>query len=368
MECAMWLDARVPFRDGPAPDVRGLAFRAFCLTGAKVGAEVQCVEESIAGHLPFAQLRRFRRAGDPRRVLVVAPLAGGFPILMRDLVAGLLRHSSEVAVTDWPDPRHVPARSGFTFEDNCLETARMMRACGPGVHVVGVCQGVVPALCAALLLAEQGETPASLTLLGGPVDPTCNPTHLDQVLTRGTLADFEALMERVPPPFDGAERLVFPRRRQMQAFALYLWRQSLAGEELPFMMIADQGEDPVLFPLARLCWDMMDIPAEFFLSHLEAVFRRCALAAGTLEIAGRRVRPEALTQCALLTGEAERDDISAPGQTRAAHDLCRALSRDLTRHVLVPNAGHFSLFYGKTMRDRVLPAIAQTFERGEAHS
>lgn len=364
----MWLDARVPFQDGPAPDVRGLAFRAFCLGGAKVGAELTPVEERIAGHLPFAQMRRFRREGDARRVLVVAPLAGGFPILMRDLVAGLLRHAGEVCVTDWPDPRHVPAAHAFTFEDNCLETARMMRACGPGAHVVGVCQGVVPALCAALLLAEQGEAPASLTLLGGPVDPSRNPTHLDRLLTEGPVSDFEALMERVPPPFDGAGRLVFPRRRQMQAFALYLWRQSLAGEELPFMMMADSGDDPVLFPLARLCWDMMDLPAEFFLSHMEAVFRRRALAAGTLEIAGRRIRPEALTQGALLTGEAERDDISAPGQTRSAHDLCRALPRDRTRHVLVPNAGHFSLFYGKAMRERVLPAIAQTFERGETHS
>ncbi|MEW6254421.1 MAG: polyhydroxyalkanoate depolymerase [Pseudomonadota bacterium] len=364
----MWLDARVAFQDGPAPDVPGLAFRAFCLHKVRRGGDVVPVEESIAGHLPFAQMRRFRRAGDARRVLVVAPLAGGFPLLMRDLVAGLLRHAGEVCVTDWPDPRHVPPARTFTFEDNCLETARMIRALGPGAHVVGVCQGVVPALCAALLLAEQDAAPASLTLLGGPVDPSRNPTHLDRLLTDGSAADFERLMEPVPPPFAGAGRRVFPRRRQMQAFALYLWRQALAGDELPLKLWADEGEDPLFFPLARLCWDMMDIPAEFFLTHVDAVFRRRALTSGTLELAGRRLRPELLTRCALLTAEAERDDISAPGQTEAAHDLCRAVPRDLAHHILVPRAGHFSLFYGRAMRDSVLPAIARTLDLAEART
>lgn len=362
----MWLDTLIPFEEGPAPQVRGLAFRGFGLRRARTAQGTVPVTEDIAAHLPYAQMRRFRRAGDARRVLVVAPLAGGFPLLMRDLVAGLLRHAGEVHVTDWPDPRHVPAERAFGFDENCLETARMIRALGPGGHVVAVCQGVIPALSAALLLAAQGEGPASLTLLGGPVDPACNPTHLDTLLTQTPLDAFAQMMERVPPPFAGAGRLVFPRRRQMQTFALYLWRQALSGGELPRMLLADDGEDPFLFPLSRLCWDMMDIPADFFLGNVAQVFQRRALMTGTLEIAGRRVEPEALAACALLTGEAELDDISAPGQTRAAHDLCRAVPEGLSRHVLVPKAGHFSLFYGRAMRDAVLPAIANLMSAAEA--
>ncbi|WP_127088543.1 hypothetical protein [Aquabacter cavernae] len=361
----MWLDTQISFQEGPAPGLRGLAFRDFGLRRAHLGGETIPVAEDIAGHLPYAQMRRFRRAGSDRRVLVVAPLSGGFPLLMRDLAAGLLRHAGEVDVTDWPDPRHVPADIPFDFEANCLETARMMRALGRDAHVVGVCQGVIPALSAALLLAAEGEAPASLTLLGGPVDPARNPTHLDHLLTDQPLSTFERLMEPVPPPFAGAGRRVFPRRRQMQAFALYLWRQGLTGGELPSMMMADSGDDPLLFPLSRLCWDMMDLPAEFFLGNVDQVFQRRALACGTLDIAGRRLHPDALTDCALLTGEAERDDISAPGQTRAAHDLCRAIPKGLSRHLLVPKAGHFSLFYGQTMRDYVLPAIAKLMAAAE---
>lgn len=361
----MWLDTQIAFQEGSSPDVRGLAFRAFGIRFARLDTGMATVEETIAGHMPFSQMRHFRSTGPQRRVLVVAPLAGGFPILMRDLVAGLLRHASEVAVTDWPDSRHVPADRHFGFEENCLETARMIRALGPGCHVVGVCQGVIPALCATLLLAAHNESPLSLTLLGGPVDPARNPTNLDRILADGSVADFERLMECVPTPFAGAGRRVFPRRRQMQTFALYLWRQAMAGGELPFKLLADDGEDPFLFPLARLCWDMMDIPAEFFLTNVDLVFQRRALMGGTLEIAGHRLMPEALTACALLTGEAELDDISAPGQTHAAHDLCRAVPSGLAQHVLVPRAGHFSLFYGRSMREWVLPAIANLMATAE---
>ena len=37
---------------------------------------------------------------------------------------------------------------------------------------------------------------------------------------------------------------------------------------------------------------------------------------------GQRVDPSAIRHTALLTVEGEMDDISAPGQTRAAHRLC----------------------------------------------
>jgi len=367
----MWLDTRAPLSSGAPESGEALppaAFRSFALRSIRLdGADVP-VREDVAASLPFSVLRRFTRGDGPRKVLVVAPLAGGFPALMRDLVVALLGIADTVAITDWADARHVPlARGAFDLEDNCLETAQMIRAMGRDVHVVAVCQGVIPALAAASLLAEEGLAPRSLSLIGGPVDTTRRPTRLDRLLASKPLADLAAeTMEEVLPPFAGAGRRVFPHRRQMQAFGLYLWRQSLLGGELPRKLMLDDGADPFRFPLARLCWDMMDIPAEFFLENVARVFQERALPNGTFAVAGRPVRPERLDACALLTVEGEDDDISAPGQTEAAHALCPNIPLALHQSVLVPRAGHFSLFYGARMRRHVLPALADIFLRAEA--
>ncbi|TCT06785.1 polyhydroxyalkanoate depolymerase [Aquabacter spiritensis] len=362
----MWLDAFAPLHDGPA-GAAASAFRPFGIRSVAMGGRRVPVVEDVPAHLSFARLRRFRGAGPDRSVLVVAPLAGSFPVLMRDLVVGLLRHAACVAVTEWPDARHVPAALGrFGFDENCLEVAQMTRALGPGAHVVGVCQGVIPALAASALLAEEGVAPLSLALLGGPVDPLRAPTRVDRILAERPLSDLAAgLTDTVPAGFPGAGRRVLPRRRQMQTFGFYLWRQALSGGELPIKLIADDGEDPFSYPLARLCWDMMDIPAEFFLETVERVFKARALPSGTLEVAGRRVRFDALVRTALLTAEAEKDDIAAPGQTVAAHDLCRAVPHDLRRRLLVPAAGHFSLFHGGRMRETVLPGCVRLMEMAE---
>lgn len=360
-------------RAGPNPELGALAFRTFGIIGVAVAGQRMAVQERVEAHLPFGQLRRFTREGPAavlRPVLVVPPLAGAFPYLMRDLVVALLGVARDVRVADWPDARHVPLAHGpFGFEDNIRSTVAFMDAslgapAGGPLHVVGICQGVVPALAAAALLAEDGAAPASLSLIGGPVDPSCHPTRLDHMLGDRDPKALEALMEIVPPFLPGAGRRVFPRRRQMQAFALYLWRQTVAGGSLPGRLLLDEGADPLTFPLARLCWDMMDIPAEFFLGNVAQVFRHRALARGTLAVNGRPVRPAALTNTALLTLEGEVDDISAPGQTAAAHVLCPDTPR--RDHRVVPGADHFALFYGAMMRAQVLPALAGIMRTAEA--
>lgn len=376
----MWLDDHRLLTPGaPEPDRRldDAAFRPFgidriCLTETDFP-----IAETIRGHLPFGQLRSFRRvagAGAPpatrRRVLVVAPLAGGFPFLMRDLVVALLAIADEVAITDWPDARYVPRDAGrFGFADNCIETAQMIRALGaPGTttHVVGVCQGTVPALAAALLLSEAGMAPASLSLIGGPIDPSRNPTRLWRMLQARPLDALEAqIIEEVPERFPGGGRRVFPAWRQTDTFALYLWRQAMTGGRLPLQLAFDEGEDPFRFPLARLCWTLMDVPGEFFMENVATIFRANALARGVLDIAGHTVDPAALRRTALLTVEGAEDDISALTQTEAAHDLCVNVPEAWRSHLVVPRAGHFALFYGRQMRAHVIPALAGIMAAGE---
>ncbi|WP_454914650.1 hypothetical protein [Xanthobacter sediminis] len=376
----MWLDDHRPLAPGAPDPARRFdedAYRPFGISHICLTDTDFAIADTVRGHLPFGLLRSFRRVGKGvppatgRRVLVVAPLAGGFPFLMRDLVVTLLAVADEVAVTDWPDARYVPLAAGpFGFSDNCIETAQMIRALaaeGETTHVVGVCQGTVPALAGALLLAEAGMAPASLTLIGGPIDPSRNPTRLWRILQDRSLEMLrQQIIEVVPERFAGAGRRVFPAWRQTDTFALYLWRQSLTGGRLPLQLAFDEGEDPIRYPLARLCWTLMDVPGEFFMENVATIFRANALARGNLEVAGHAVDPAALRQTALLTVEGAEDDISALGQTEAAHDLCINVPDARRARLVVEKAGHFALFYGRALRAQVIPAITSVMAAGEA--
>lgn len=370
----MWLDDHRPLTLGAAPPGAGFcpdAFRDFGIRAVTVGGERMPVHEEVRARLPFGVLRTFSRTASPRRrVLVVAPLAGGYPFLMRDLVVALLSEADEVGITDWPNARYVPVSAGrFGFAENCMETAQMARAMGPGTHMVGVCQGVVPALVGSLLLAEDRLAPLSLTLMGGPVDPSRNPTRLWRVLQERSLKTLEEqVIETVRPGFPGVGRRVFPAWRQTDTFGIYLWRQSIAGGELPLKLMFDEGDDPARFPLARLCWTIMDVTAEFFMENVSTIFRENALFAGTLKVAERPVSAAALTCTGLLTVEGQDDDISGPCQTAAAHDLCTKVPEPLRRRLVLPGAGHFSLFYGHGMRRTIMPAIAELMAGAEAHA
>lgn len=378
----MWLDDLRPLRFGVSAESERLseeAFRAFGVAGTYVGDHRHEVRETVRARLPFGQLRTFSLSPAPRRrVLVVAPIAGAFPFLLRDLVAALLPLADEVGITEWPDARYVPASAGrFGFAENCMETAQMARALGMGdatsdaapggVHIVGVCQGALPALAAACLLAGAGAAPLSLTLMGGPVDPSRNPTRLWRVLQERSLDALEKqVIETVSPAYPGAGRRVFPAWRQVDTFALYLWRQGMSGGDLPFRLAFDDGDDPLRFPLARLCWTMMDVAAEFFMENVSLIFRQNALMRDSLAVAEHAVHGAALTRTALLTVEGEADDIAGPGQTDAAHEMCPHVPDALRRRLLLPGAGHFTLFYGRRMRSTVVPAIGEIMAAAES--
>jgi poly(3-hydroxybutyrate) depolymerase len=304
-----------------------------------------------------------------RQILVVAPLSGGFPFLLRDLVVGLLRHAHRVAITDWPDARYVPLSHGrFGVGDSISHVASMIRALGPDLHVVAVSQGAVTALAAVALLAaeDQALTPRSLILLGGPIDPVANPTPLVTFVRARSLQWFEDnVIETVPAGYPGQGRRVFPRSNQLKMHQAYSWRSFYEGGEFTRKLMYDDGEDPGRFPFSLLSSSLMDVAADFFLENLQHVFLEPALPSGTLAAHGGRVDPSAIKATALMTVEAENDDIAAPGQTRIAQALCSSIPDCLRHQLVLPAAGHFSLFHGNTWRSCVLPAVLAFMERVE---
>jgi poly(3-hydroxybutyrate) depolymerase len=59
-----------------------------------------------------------------------------------------------------------------------------------------------------------------------------------------------------------------------------------------------------------------------------------------------------------MTVEGENDDISAVGQTKAAHDLCVNIPPEHKVHWEQPAVGHYGVFNGSRFRAEIAPRIS----------
>lgn len=345
------------------------ARKPFGITTIRAGKELFDVKQAVLSDFGYATLTAFTRDGPEtgRKFLVVPPLAGAFPVLLRDLTIGLLREADSVAVADWLDPRFVPPSAGrFGFRENVRNLVDMIRSYGPDVHVVAVCQAVSPALAATALLAanERQSAPKSLTLIGGPIDPAANPTSVAQALASRPLDWIrDNLIEPAPPGFPGSARRVYAKERQFGSFLSYLKRHLTGQRELFWKLLFDDGEDPLCFPFWALISSLMDLTEEFVLEDIRTVFHERALVRGALHVDGCLADPRAVTKTALMTIEASADDLAGRGQTRAALDLVGRADAECRRHLLIEECGHFALFHGAKCRRQVVPEIVRFVDR-----
>ena len=326
----------------------------------KGGRRVEIVQRDVA-RSPFCVLTEFASMPSPaERILLVAPLSGHYAFILREMVLGFLP-SATVYVTDWLNARFIPPAAGeFGYDENIEAIVDAIRQLGPGADVCALCQGVVPALAATAILSQREPrlAPRSLTLIGGPVAPLANPTRVVRLLRQRPLSAIAAsALDRVPAAFPGGGRLVYPAAHQLSALLAYYYRHITSGGELLGKSLHDDGLDPMHFPFFSLFTSLMDLPATYFLENIQKVFLDCQPCTGQLEWHGERVDFAAIRDTALMTVEGEDDDIAAPGQTSAAHHLCPNIPDTMRRSMVQPGAGHFSLFYGKTWREIILPEI-----------
>ena len=159
----------------------------FGITHVEVsGRTVEVVEEVLLDK-PFCQLLHFKKSrsvlNEPK-VLIFAPLSGHFSTLLRDTVRTMLPHH-DVTITDWKDAREVSLAEGpFHFDDYVAYVQEFIRftrgAHHAKMHVVSVCQPTVPVLAGISLMAAAGEAlPNSMTMMGGPIDTSKNPTAVN---------------------------------------------------------------------------------------------------------------------------------------------------------------------------------------------
>ncbi|EIL99564.1 polyhydroxyalkanoate depolymerase [Rhodanobacter thiooxydans] len=330
------------------------------------------VIERVALDQPFCQLKRFKRfSDDPSTiekmkndpvVLVVAPLSGHHATLLRDTVRTVLR-DHKVYITDWVDARMVPAAAGtFGLDDYIAYVEAFIRHIGAAsLHVISVCQPTVPVLAAVSLMAARGEdTPRSLTMMGGPIDPRRNPTSVNNLATTQPLSWFKGnVIHTVPPNYPGHGREVYPGFLQHAGFiAMNPGRHLNSHWDFYQDLLRGDLDDAESH---RKFYDeynaVLDMPAEFYLDTIEKVFQQFLLPRGLWDVAGERVNPAAITRSALLTIEGELDDISGLGQTEAAHDLCSSIPARRRAHKAIEGAGHYGIFSGRRWRETVYPQV-----------
>ena len=336
---------------------------AFGIGRVRVGRREYAITEAVELEQPFCRLLHFVKQDAPPqpRVLVFAPLSGHFATLLRDTVRTLLP-DHDVWITDWIDAKEVPLSAGpFHFDDYVDYVRDFVRFVGPGAHAISVCQPTVPVLAGVSLMAAAGEAvPRSLTMMGGPIDTRTQPHGGERL--RQASADVVVRVEGGAARADALPGLHAPRLPGVPAV-----RRLRLDESGPALRLAravlparHRGRRESAEAHRRFYDEynaVMDLPAEYYLETVERVFHKHLLARGLLEVRGERVRPETISDSALFTIEGEIDDISGPGQTQAAHGLCKGIPAKAKAHYLAPGVGHYGIFSGRKYRETIYPKI-----------
>ena len=339
----------------------------FGLDSTVVGGKTVAVTEKIVWSRPFCRLIHFERAlpappvADPK-LLMVAPMSGHYATLLRGTVEAMLPHA-DVYVTDWTDARMVPVAEGrFDLDDYIDYVIEMFHHLGPDTHVMAVCQPSVPVLAAAALMEAAGNrfAPATMTLMGGPIDTRSNPTAVNLLAEdKGTAWFRDNVIMPAPWPMPGFGREVYPGFLQLSGFmSMNLDRHIMAHKDFFMHLVKNDGDGA---DKHRDFYDeylaVMDLTAEFYLQTVDTVFVRHSLPKGEMTHRGTPVDPASIRNVALFTVEGENDDISGLGQTRAAHDLCVNIPADRKAHYMQPKVGHYGVFNGSRFRAEIVPRI-----------
>jgi poly(3-hydroxybutyrate) depolymerase len=306
-----------------------------------------------------------RRAGhrelDPA-ILIVAPLSGHYATLLRGTVEAFLQDHA-VFITDWTNAREVSVMEGkFDFHDYVDHIRTMLQQLGPRPHVLAVCQPGPAVLAAAALMAEDDDPsrPASITIMGSPIDARLSPTMTNKLAEERPFTWFQKeMIYTVPPPYAGTGRRVYPGFVQLYSFmSMNAEKHQEAHRKYFDDLVKGDGNDAEKH---REFYDeylsVLDLTEEFYLQTIDIVFQKHSLPKGELMHRGRLVKPEKMTDIALMTVEGEFDDISGIGQTQAAHGLCSGIPEEMKVDYIQPGVGHYGVFNGRRFKSEIYPRV-----------
>lgn len=338
----------------------------------KVDGKLSPVRIEVVKSLPFCNLLRFHRTSraaearnDPK-VLIIAPMSGHYATLLRGTVLAMLPEH-DVYITDWTDARDVALSVGVfdldDFSDYLIDFFQFLGADGTRPHAMAVCQPGIPMMVAASLMAERNDPcrPASMTLMGSPIDTSRNPKQPNDLATSQPLSWFQNnVIKTVPWPNVGFMRRVYPGFLQLSGFmSMNLERHMNAHTRQFGHLIKGDGDSAAQH---RRFYDeylaVMDLTAEFYLQTIERVFQKRLLAVGEYIYRDNHlVDPGYVKDIATFTVEGEKDDITGLQQTEAALDLMPNLPTEMKQHFVAPKVGHYGVFNGSRWREVIQPKV-----------
>jgi len=325
------------------------------------------VSETVVLEKPFGGLRRFIRDDLPEdapKLLIVAPMSGHYATLLRGTVQRMV-HAQQVWITDWADARQVPADAGhFDLDDYIDYLIEFLQFIGPNTHILAVCQPSVPAFAATAIMAAAKDEcrPASLTMMGGPIDTRASPTSVNDLAMEKPLSWFENnVIATVPLNYPGAGRRVYPGFLQLAGFiSMNLADHMMSHYEMfKHMTVGDHDSAERTKQFYDEYLSVCDMTAEFYLQTIEHVFQEHSLPKGEFVHRGKAIDPDAIRDTALLAIEGEHDDISGLGQTKAALDLAAHLPDAKKKYFMAPNVGHYGIFNGSKWRQQIAPVVEE---------
>ena len=338
---------------------------AFGITNVDVDGVQMPVTETVVLEKTFGGLRHFRREGlpaDAPRLLIVAPMSGHYATLLRGTVARMIVNQ-EVWITDWADARMIPLSAGrFDLDDYIDYLIEFLQFIGPATHMLAVCQPSVPAFAAAAVMGAEKDPcrPASLTMMGGPVDTRASPTSVNDLAMDKPLSWFSGnVIATVPYSYPGAGRKVYPGFMQLAGFMSMNLQSHMQShyEMFKHLTMGDQDSADKIEVFYDEYLSVCDMTEEFYLQTIEHVFQRHSLPKGEFVHRGKAIDPNAIVDTALLAIEGEDDDISGIGQTRAALGLAPFLPDAMKQYYLAEKVGHYGIFNGSKWRTKIAPVV-----------
>ncbi len=349
---------------------------AFNITEIDIDGTVHPVIEATVVNRPFGDLKRFRLDGltekeraERPKMLIVAPMSGHYATLLRGTVERMLQQF-EVYITDWADAKTVPLHEGrFDLDDYIdylMEFLEYIESQEPGQrpHMLAVCQPSVPAFAATALMNQHKSpaAPATLTMMGGPIDTRESPTTVnDHAMDRPIEWFRHTVIATVPMNYRGAGRRVYPGFLQLSAFmSMNLQSHMMSHFEMfKHLTAGDNASAQATKDFYDEYRSVCDMTAEFYLQTVEEVFQKHSIPNGEFRHKGEIVDLTQITDTALLAIEGERDDISGLGQTKAALKLAKGLPENKKRYYMAEGAGHYGIFNGSRWRNKVAPVVEE---------
>jgi poly(3-hydroxybutyrate) depolymerase len=337
----------------------------FNITEAEVEGRKYKVETEVVDNEAFCNFTHFSKRGCHKKLpkmIIVAPMAGHHATLLRNTVEELIPYF-DIYITDWIDANQVPlVYGGFDLDTYIDYLIQFMGLFTDPVHILAVCQPTVPVLAAVSIMSQKNSKflPASMTLMGGPIDARENPTSVNDLAVKKNIKWFEDyLIATVPNNYPGAGRKVYPGFLQLAGFmSLNLSRHATSHVEL-FKDMIKKDHQKVEKHINHYdeYLSVMDIPAEFYIQTIKEVFQKFSLAKGKLKSKGRDANVENIKNVAILGVEGENDNIAAVGQTKAALELCKNIPEHMKHYHLQKGVGHYGVFSGSKFKQEIVPVI-----------